>query len=250
MEKFSKVVKNARLGDGMITNSKTVASLTYISTDLSLLKHKEKLLEEEGVGITVKKTQESGYGGKKTIHVYTSESSPDFKKTADAEVEEIIKDLTKEDLYLWYLDDGSWHISRNTMHLYSNNLNEEQTELLIKKVDDIYGIKPRKRVDRKRDGREFLYLYFPRELVRIFRPEVKMYIKENNINSMMYKVGGEDYKEPPRNYLSNEEVLYIRSLYADGENDIKTIAERTGYEYSRVKNIVKGRTYKHVKEAN
>src|SRR5690625_3785133 len=140
---LSKVVKNARLGDGMVNNSKTVASVKYISTDLSLLKYKEKLLEKEGVGITVKKTQESGYGGKKTIYVYLSESSPDFKRTADATVEELINDLTKEDLYLWYLDDGSWHINRRTMHLYSNSLDEVQTNLLIKRINKLYGIEPR-----------------------------------------------------------------------------------------------------------
>lgn len=197
MGKLSKVVKNARLGDGMVYNNKNVASVKYYSTDLSLLKYKEKLLHEEGVGITVKKTQESGYGGKKTIYVYTSESSPAFKRTADASVEELIQDLTKEDLYLWYLDDGSWHINRRTMHLYSNSLDEEQTKLLIKKIGSLYGIEPRIRIDRKKDGRQFYYLYFPRDLVRIFRPEVSEFIKENNIETMFYKVGGKDYKEIP-----------------------------------------------------
>lgn len=247
MEHFSKVVKNARIGDGMVTNYKTVASVTYISTDLSLLRYKEKLLMEEGVGITVKKTQASGYGGKKTIYVYTSESSPAFKETAEASLEDILKDLTKEDLYIWYLDDGSWHIHRRTMHLYSNVLNKEQTNLLIERIGSLYGIKPRIRIDRKQDGRQFYYLYFPRKLVRLFRPEVESFIERHNLETMYYKVGGKDYKEIDKpDILTTEEVREIRKLYDEGHGSIKDISAKKGLKQDRVRDVVSRRTYKNV----
>lgn len=200
MQRFSRIAKNAILGDGMLRLNKSTAAVIFISTDLKLLKFKEKLLEEEGLYVTVKKTQESGYGGIKVIHVYSSTPNEKVKEASDVGVESLIQDLTKEDLYLWYLDDGSWHKTRNTMHLYSNMLNEEQSNLLIKRIGEIYGIDPRLRVDRKKDGRAFYYLYFPRELVKLFRPEVKEYVIAAGINTMYYKFGGMDYEEKPSRY--------------------------------------------------
>lgn len=247
MEKFSKAVKNARIGDGMVTNHISVASVTFISTDLSLLRYKEKILQDEGVGITVKKTQKSGYGGKKTIYVYTSESNADFKDTADAKIEDIIKDLTKEDLYVWYLDDGSWHISRRTMHLYSNALDKEQSELLIERIEELYGIEPRLRVDRKKDGRQFYYLYFPRKLVRVFRPEVEKFIRENNLDTLYYKVGGKGYKEiEPPSKLTDEKVREIRELHGTKGKNIADIAEIYGIKQGRVRDVLTRRTYRSV----
>ena len=200
MQRFSRIAKNAILGDGMLRINKSTAAVTFISTDLKLLEFKEKLLEEEDMKITVKKTQASGYGGTKVIHVYSSTPNEKVKEASDVGVESLLEDLTKEDLYLWYLDDGSWHINRNTMHLYSNMLNEEQSNKLIKKVGDMYGIDPRLRVDRKKDGRAFFYLYFPRELVKLFRPEVKEYVIATGIDTMFYKFGGMDYEEKPSRY--------------------------------------------------
>jgi hypothetical protein len=93
------------------------------------------------------------------------------------------------------MDDGSWHKTRNTMHLYSNMLNDAETDELITHIGDIYGIAPRARKDRKKDGRSFNYLYFPRDLVKRFRPEFKDYVMNYGLESMYYKFGGIDYKE-------------------------------------------------------
>lgn len=200
MQRFSRIAKNAILGDGMVISFVNRASISFMSTDLKLLQYKEKLLDEEGFAVSRWGTQASGYGGTKTIHNISTKSHAKIKEASDVGVEALIKDLTKEDMYLWYLDDGSWHIKNNTMHLYSNMLNEEQSNLLIKRIGDLYGIDPRLRVDRKKDGRAFFYLYFPRELVKLFRPEVKEYVTAAGIDTMFYKFGGMDYEEKPSRY--------------------------------------------------
>lgn len=246
MEKYSRAAKNAILGDGMIRINKDTAAITYISTDLKLLAHKEKLLDLEGIEVTVKKTQASGYGGEKTIYVYSTTANEKVKEASDVGVEALIQDLTKEDIYLWYLDDGSWHINRNTMHLYSNMLDEEQSNSLIVKIGGMYGIEPRIRIDRKNDGRQFYYLYFPRDLVRLIRPEIKEYLTKNGIDTMMYKVGGVDYKESPITYTPVDQVKEIRKLYEEGEKSVKEIAEKYRFELSRVYRIVRYETYKDV----
>lgn len=246
MEKYSRVAKNAILGDGMLRINKKTAAITYISTDLKLLAHKERLLTKEGISVTVKKTQESGYGGTKTIYVYSTTADERVKEAADAGVSELLQDLTKEDIFLWYLDDGSWHIDRHTMHLYSNELNDEHSNLLISRIEILFGIAPTLRVDRKKDGREFNYLYFPRDLVRIVRPEIKKYIIENGIDTMLYKIGGIDFEEKPRKELTNDQVRNIRLLHKEEGMSADKIAEKFGYHIERIKNILNRKTYKKV----
>lgn len=246
MGEFSKVAKNAILGDGTLRINKDTAAITYISTDLSLLRHKEKLLAEEGIEVTVKKTQASGYGGKKTIHVYSATPSAAVKEASDAGIDKLIKDLTKEDIYLWYLDDGSWHINRLTMHLYSNMLDESQTHALIERIGELYGVEPRIRIDRKKDGRQFYYLYFPRELVRIIRPEIEDYIRKNGIESMLYKVGGDGYKEMDAVSITHDRVREIRRLYESEGKKVSEISKKLGLKPSRVSRIVRYETYKNV----
>lgn len=195
MGRYSRIAKNARLGDGCVVHRSKNAYIGFMSTDLKLLHLKRDLCDLEG--ITYKKigTQKSGYGGKKTIYNFFTPVSELITEVAEASLEDLIADIDKTDLFLWYMDDGSWHISRNTMHLYSNMLNESQTNLLISKIESLYGFSPRIRTDRKKDGRSFYYLYFTRDLVKAFRPEFKEFAISNELTSMYYKFGGLDYKE-------------------------------------------------------
>jgi hypothetical protein len=192
---FSRIAKNARLGDGSIVKRAKNANLMFVSTDLPLLYFKKYLCNLEGIKTGRVKTQKSGYGGKKTIYKFSSLVDEKITKVYDAPMYEILQSLDKEDLFLWYMDDGRWHKNRHTMHLYSNMLNDEETEVLIGRIEELYGIAPRKRKDRKKDGREFNYIYFPRDLVRKFRPEFKEYVTSLQLESMYYKFGGLDYED-------------------------------------------------------
>ena len=192
---YSRIAKNAKLGDGCVDWSTKNASLKFMSTDLSLLLLKREMCHKEGFTTGKLGTQKSGYGGKKTIYRFDSRVHERITDVGKASISSLIKTLDKEDLFLWYMDDGSWHINRHTMHLYSNMLNDAETDELITQIGDIYGIAPRPRKDRKKDGRSFNYLYFPRDLVKRFRPEFKDYAMSYGLESMYYKFGGIDYKE-------------------------------------------------------
>ncbi|QVY62957.1 hypothetical protein [Cytobacillus gottheilii] len=193
--RFSRMAKNGKLGDGCIIKPYKNASMSFTSTDLNVINFKRKMCIEEGFTFGEIGTQKSGYGGTKTIYKFNTHVDERITQVADASYTDLIKTLDKEDLFLWYIDDGSWHKTRNTMHLYSNMLNDDETSELIAKIDEIYGIAPRARKDRKRDGRSFNYLYFPRDLVKLFRPEFKEYLIELKLESMYYKFGGLDYEE-------------------------------------------------------
>lgn len=192
---YSRIAKNAKLGDGSIIKSCRNAHLKFMTTDLNLLKIKRVMCLTEGFTVADIGTQASGYGGTKTIYRFDSHVHERITEVANASLSDLIKSIDKIDLYLWYLDDGSWHKDRHTMHLYSNMLDDEETELLIKQIENLYGIAPRKRTDRKKDGRSFLYLYFPRDLVKVFRPELKRFVTSLELDSMYYKFGGLEYEE-------------------------------------------------------
>lgn len=244
MAKFSRIAINAKLGDGTFHKGKD-AAITFISTDKSLLEFKERLLQSEGYEGFRWGTQKSGYGGTKTIHKLSVYSNAKATLVREASIGDIIPVLDKEDLFLWYMDDGSWHIKRNTMHLYSNMLDESQSNLLIKRIGELYGIDPRLRIDRKRDGRQFYYLYFPRELVKRFRPEFKAYVMHHGLESMYYKFGGLEYEDLPSVELDVEAIRKVRHLRTEGLS-IAEIAKQCGVNYDRAKRIIAGKTYKNV----
>ncbi|MCM3314855.1 hypothetical protein M3626_20885 [Psychrobacillus sp. MER TA 17] len=204
--KFSRVGKNARLGDGGLTCTHKNAHATFYSTELQILGLKREMCLKEGIEISDLKTQLSGYGGTKTIYRFGTRVNEALTDVYDASIDDVINDIDEEDLILWYLDDGSWHKSRNTMHLYCNMFDDRETELLAVRIEEMYGVKPVKRIDRKKDGREFNYLYFPRHLVAIFRPIVKRYIVEKGLTDFFYKVGGIEFED------ILESVIHLREL--------------------------------------
>lgn len=154
----------------------------------SYLEYKRNLALELGLKVSKIKSKYSGYNNAYTGYGFRVGNSDEAFKYYEMSFKESIDLLTKEDLILWYLDDGSFHKKRKTMHLYSNMLNKEETLFLIDKIDKMFNIDPRLRIDKKKDGRQYYYLYFRRAMVKVFKPMVLDFLEENNIMDLMYKV--------------------------------------------------------------
>lgn len=242
---LSRIAINARIGDGRLGDSSKNANISFYSTDKLLLEHKERILLAEGYSGINWGTQLSGYGGTKTIYKMYTHVSEKATIVRDLPIEDILCTLDEHDLIMWYLDDGSWHIKRHTMHLYSNMLDAEQSQILIERIEHLYGIAPRLRTDRKQDGRSFYYLYFPRELVVKFRPIVRQYLIDNALSTLYYKVGGLDFEDKPVAYLTHDAVRDIRSMY-DGGIPLQEIATKVNLRKDRVRKIVNRQTYADV----
>lgn len=178
-----------------IADSSVNAFVNFVSTDKGWLDYKLELCRNEGIVVTSIGTQKSGYGGKKTIYKFSSRVNQKLTEVYRSEIDDIIKDLDELDLIMWFVDDGSWHKKKRTMHLYCNMLDDREVELLSDKIEEMFGIRPTKRIDRKRDGREFNYLYFPRKLVALFRPLLKDFLISIGLESLYYKFGGLGYKD-------------------------------------------------------
>lgn len=191
------IVKNAIIGDGRIIRQVNGAAFYFMSADKDYADFKARLFNDEFREVAVRYLErQSGYKKGSIIHEYRTSQVENSSLSIDWEkdlINQILPSLSEYDLFLWYLDDGSWHKKRNTMHLYSNMLSKEQTELLADRIELLYGIRPTIRIDRKKDGREFYYLYYPRRLVNIVHPIYKRLIIESELPSMMYKVGGDEY---------------------------------------------------------
>lgn len=230
-------IKNCLLGDGTLTLKKTVASVLYMSTEKQSLELKRMLYERDFGEFTPQwSTGVSGYGGTKTIYRLRVPSilKTEFKELDSPDLmEQVLRDLDELDLFLWYLDDGSWHKSRNTMHLYSNMLDRYQSNTLIDRIGFLYGVKPRLRVDRKGDGREFYYLYFPRKLVNILHPIFKSYITAFGLSDFYYKVGGYGYEDIPVKNVKRVSQQDVKTIINSAESQ-RSLASRLGYSPSVV----------------
>jgi hypothetical protein len=183
---------NAKLGDGslhMPTKESTNARIHFNSKNLEWLTYKRDLAIKEGFNVSLIKDAYSGYSDKMNLYKFTVNTDERLTYVYKHSRYEVIESLTKTDLIMWYLDDGSWHKVRHTMHLYCNMLTEDEVEVLINRIEWLYGIRPKNRVDRKKDGRAYPYLYFPRKLVEAFKPDVREFLETNRIDSMLYKVG-------------------------------------------------------------
>lgn len=194
---FSTILKNSFIGDGTINEYKSTCSTSFMAKDIEYVVYKESLFLKEIAEYTSIKHKKSysGYRDDYSINRVEINGIPKKSLGWDTELtyESVIEQLDEFDLFLWYLDDGSWHIRRNTMHLYCNMLNEKQTNLLCDKIESIHGIRPTIRIDRKKDGRQFYYLYYPRKLVNVLHPIYRQYLIDANLECMYYKVGGLDY---------------------------------------------------------
>ena len=223
---YNRIGKNARLGDGclFIGKSSRNASISFVSTDKDVLAFKKKLCDQEGLTHSDYGTQKSGYGGTKTIWNFAVRTDERLTEVHDLAIDELISDLDEVDIYMWLIDDGSWHKNQHLFHLYCNMLDDTETNLLINQIGKLFGVKPTMRKDRKKDGRSFNYLYFPRRLTAIVRPKFKKFLIESNLPSMYYKFGGLEFK-------SDLETLSDELLASDSYHDVsKAIACARRYD--------------------
>lgn len=187
-QRLRPIVLNAIVGDGCIVKQNNGSYLQFTSTSLDWITFKRDLCKE--FKPTNLRTQPSGYGGKKTIYVFSTPQHDSISKSENFTIEECIEMLTKTDLIMWYLDDGTYHQKKHFMHLYCNMFTEEQSELLADKIFSLYPVKrPSLRWDKKKDGRKYPYLYIPVKTSNEFKIDVENFLKENDIQSLFYKVG-------------------------------------------------------------
>lgn len=177
------VLLTGTFGDGHIAINKSGKGV-YSSNCIheEYIDYKQSLLEN----LASNKRNYLNQGFKKeTIYSITSKSSTDIIIFHNKTIEEKINLLDNLGLALWFYDDGSLHKKYNFFNLNTHNFSEEiQRDLFIPFFNNL-DMKPQILKDRKKDGREFSYLYFGKHFGAF---EIMKILQEYPINCYKYKL--------------------------------------------------------------
>lgn len=234
---------NATFGDAHMAVKKTVITPTFISTSMQMLDLKERMMADCGIEVSRRGEQTSGYGGSKRIFNINPKGSKELLELYNSTSrKDLLSSAEDIDILILYLDDGSWHIRSELMHLYCNDLSEEEVTVLSKRITELYGEEPTLRYDKKKDGRSFPYFYFNRKLTNTVRDQWFNTVKELGITDMYYKFGGEGYVNYAGNKVDVSRIPEIRKDFEDGV-DIQEMVHKYKLRYVTLDNILKGKTY-------
>lgn len=191
MKKYQGLL-SSRLGDGGFIRNGVNYSVQFVSKFRDYLEFKRNLFISYGLPIRDNNITKlySGYKeGAFSYQFYTRNSSIITEVALMTKID-VINYLNLEGLIMYYLEDGSFHQKKRFSHLYCNTFNPQEVNALIEKIYSIYPVKPPTlRWDRKRDGREFPYLYLPVPTTNELCEDTLNFLESNNIESLKYKVG-------------------------------------------------------------
>lgn len=180
---------NARIGDGCFHKYSTCKhwSISFSSINKPWIEHKHEISSCSN-SIHTREQSIKAYG-KRLIYQFhmTSKEADEY---AILPVESLIERMDVYDLIWLYLDDGSWHKKKHYMHIYTNSLSKLDNMLLINHMNHILNIKPKLRIDRKKNGKEYYYLALSVSDSNSFKVHIVDYLKKYpNLSCFNYKVG-------------------------------------------------------------
>lgn len=197
----SQLLYSLKIGDGcFVTQCKdeSVERPNYYlmanSINLDYISHKKSQLDKLGISTQPLHIGKSGYKDSSVIYNFGTRNHPLITKVGNMSITDILKSINVEGLVYLFLDDGTFHQKKHFGHIYCNTFSDEEVELLINVMYKFYPQKRCvKRLDKKKDGRQYPYIYIPVVVMNEFRKDIQKFLEENNINSLMYKVGGSSH---------------------------------------------------------
>lgn len=208
-ENVMQLLLTSRIGDGNIARNGKNMYIYYSSVLQDYMLYKHKVISTEYPCADVKlKDNSKGYNKHGTIYYFSTYTNEKFNKLAEMSKETIIESLDYFGYLMYYLDDGAYHKAHRTMHLYCNSFTDSEVDRLIQKIYELFPIKPcRKRVDKKKDGRSYPYLYVPVDTVKAIIAYYKDFmLNEPLLHCMLYKLGlpSQTIESNKRNSLTGE----------------------------------------------
>ena len=186
-----------KLGDGCFvtySTGKRFGTINYSvqcsSINLDYISHKKSKLDKIGVVTQNLRLSKSGYKKDSSVYVFGTRNHQLLTKVGNMSVLEILDNLDIEGLVYFFLDDGTFHQKKHFGHIYCNTFTDEEVEKLIDVMFHFYPQKRCvKRIDRKKDGRQYPYIYIPVVVMNEFKKDIQNFLEQNEIHSLMYKVG-------------------------------------------------------------
>ena len=203
IENAKQILLTARIGDGcLIRQSETSnASANYMGIVEDYIQYKHDVLSESYSCSDVRlRDNSAGFNKNGIIYTFSVHTHPDITDIYSLSKIEIISQLDYFGFLIYFFDDGSYHKVRNTMHIYCNSFLPNEVEALKTKIFELFPYKLcRDRVDKKKDGRQYPYLYIPRVTVEGIKEYYTKFVKSKKLlNCMLYKLGS-----PPQTIEKN-----------------------------------------------
>lgn len=186
---------SSKIGDGhcYISKQNINARITYMSVNKEYLQFKKSIIDSSDFTCSEIRVKDNSKGYNKQGIIYTLNvfTNPKLNGISNLSKLEVIKNLNYFGFLIYYLDDGSFHKCRKTMHIYCNSFSAEEVSAL---QDKVYELFPYKRctvhIDKKVDGRAYPYLYVPRVTVEAIIRQYREFMLNNKfLHSMLYKLG-------------------------------------------------------------
>lgn len=183
---------SGKIGDGcFITQTKKSSNKRYYfltnSINSDYIKHKQDIFTKNGI-FTRKLNCSSGYKKTSKIYGFSTNVISEVTEIGNMNIEDVLDNLDLKGLIYYYLDDGTLHKHKHFMHIYCNTFSEHEANKLIELLYKYYPIKKCKLAyDRKKDGRIFPYIRIPVPTAREFSKDIRKFLIDNNINSLLYK---------------------------------------------------------------
>ena len=187
---------SGKLGDGSFINQRKTEPKTYRfatnSINADYLNYKKSVCDKYGLYTIYEYGKHSGYNPDRSLYSFRTKIHNETTYVGRLSVESAIELLDKLGLIYYYLDDGSLHKRKHFMHLYCNTFTDHQAQLL---ADIIWKYYPQKRCtvryEHKKDGRVFAVIYIPVVVATEFSKDVRDFLLEHNISSLLYKTIGD-----------------------------------------------------------
>lgn len=193
-ESSKQILLTTKIGDGAFSQVSPTGKVSamYSSILKDYMLYKQRVLSADYACGDVKLRDNSlGFNKNGIIYALSTHFDKHIAELSLYSKEKVIEMLDYFGYLVYYFDDGSYHKRAKTMHVYCNAFTDHEVDCLITKIFMMFGGKvPAKRIDRKRDGRAYPYIYIPvsttREIVSCYKEFV-----ENRplLHCMLYKLG-------------------------------------------------------------
>lgn len=205
----TQVILTATFGDGCIPKGKSYYKTNSIYRGYMF--YKKNFLKD----LCINEPRHSinrGYKKGSLFHIHTKYKEC-IRELHSLSIQEKLNKLTPLGIALWFYDDGSLHKNNHFYNLNTHAFTEEEhKKYLLPFFENLgWNLKPRIAYDRKKDGRVFCYLYFPKHEGAF---EIAKLLREYYVPEFEYKM------------WSSETIQKWSKLRAELKSQDRTVSRR------------------------
>lgn len=191
----NQIFLTARIGDGCISKSMSAKKyhVYFSSINKDYLLYKQKIIEFAGYKTADVRTRcrNSGFNAKGIINELIVYANDKFNYYQLLQKEDIINKLDYFGFFIYYLDDGSYHVKNKSMRLHCGAFTELEANTLSDKIYELFPVKKSSVcVQTNANNKKYYYVYIPvkttTEIIKFYSDYIN---NEKLLHCMKYKFG-------------------------------------------------------------